>query len=60
MEVGMLSGMFSDMAMERQSLMAMGQYRGETRVVSLWSRSLAILIVQTRMHVSRCRRVRVA
>lgn len=48
MEVGMLSGMFSDMAMERQSLVGMSQCRGETRVVSLWSRNLAVLIVQTR------------
>lgn len=48
MEVGMLSGMFSDMAMERQSLVGMSKCRGETRVVSLWSRNLAVLIVQTR------------
>lgn len=48
MEVGMLSGMFSDMAMERQSLVGMGQCRGETRVVSLWSRNLAVLNVKTR------------
>jgi len=48
MEVGMLSGMFSDMAMERQSFVGMRRCRRETRVVSLWSRSLAVLIVQTR------------
>lgn len=48
MEVGMLSGMFSDMAMEQQILAGMRRRRRETRVVSLWSRSLVGLVVQTR------------